>query len=198
MNNPLRGKKYLKKILWATGTAVFLYIINSSLLVQPVKAVCPACTVAVAAGLGLSRFLGIDDTISGLWIGALILSASLWLINWIEKQSKFTFRLEKFIKKIKFITVCQFINSSVIVLMYLFLLLPLYWFNIIGHPLNTLWGIDKLLLGILLGSLIFLAGTQLDKKVRKRHGKQFFNYQKVVFPVGLLIIISIILYFSVK
>ena len=36
----------------------------------PAKAICPVCTVAVGAGIGLSRWLGIDDSITGLWIGA--------------------------------------------------------------------------------------------------------------------------------
>ncbi len=30
------------------------------------KAVCPVCTVAIASGVGLCRYLGIDDLISGL------------------------------------------------------------------------------------------------------------------------------------
>jgi hypothetical protein len=34
--------------------------------------VCPVCTIAVAGGVGLCRYLGIDDLISGSWIGALL------------------------------------------------------------------------------------------------------------------------------
>jgi hypothetical protein len=188
----------MKKLFSVILLTFSLYIINSSLLIQSVRAVCPACTVAVAAGLGLSRFLGIDDTISGLWIGGLILSFSLWLIYWIEKQLKIKIKLDKIIKKIRFLTANQLITLSVIVLMYLSVLLPLHWLNITGHPLNKFWGIDKLILGIILGSLILLAGTKLDKEVRKKYGKQLFNYQKVVFPVGLLIIISIIFFFITK
>jgi hypothetical protein len=36
--------------------------------------VCPVCTIAVAGGVGLCRYLGIDDLISGAWIGALLFS----------------------------------------------------------------------------------------------------------------------------
>ncbi len=178
--------------------AFLLSIISYPLTAQVTLAVCPVCTVAVAGGLGLSRFLGVDDIISGLWIGALILSSSLWFINLLRKQEKLMAKLEKIFNKIRFLTADQIISSLVIVAMYLFILLPLYWTNIIGHPLNTLWGIDKLLLGIFGGSLVFLAGTLLDKKVRQKYGKQLFNYQKVVFPVGLLIIASIVLYFLIK
>src|SRR3990172_4136169 len=49
-------------------------------------AVCPVCTVAVGAGLGISRALGIDDTVTSVWIGGLILSMSFWLIDWLKKK----------------------------------------------------------------------------------------------------------------
>ena len=55
--------------------------------------VCPICTIAVGAGLGFSRALGIDDTISGLWVGALIISMSLWTIDRLNrKKVHFLFR----------------------------------------------------------------------------------------------------------
>jgi len=38
----------------------------SFLFAEKALAVCPICTVAVGAGVGLSRWLGIDDTIN--WI----------------------------------------------------------------------------------------------------------------------------------
>ena len=42
-----------------------------------VKAICPLCVVAVGAGLGLSRWLGVDDVVSSIWIGALLVSMIL-------------------------------------------------------------------------------------------------------------------------
>ena len=47
---------------------------------------CPLCTVTVVAGLGISRLLGIDDVVSAIWIGALILSLSFVTIAWIAKK----------------------------------------------------------------------------------------------------------------
>jgi hypothetical protein len=46
--------------------------------------------------------------------------------------------------------------------------------------------------------VVFLLAVSMDKMVRKINGKQFFIYQKVVFPVVSLIIISVILYFGLK
>ena len=37
-------------------------------------ALCPVCAIAVGAGIGVSRWLGVDDTITGVWVGGLIVS----------------------------------------------------------------------------------------------------------------------------
>jgi len=49
-------------------------------------AICPVCTIAIGAGLGLSRWLGVDDVISGIWIGGLLVSTSLWTVNWLRSK----------------------------------------------------------------------------------------------------------------
>ena len=79
--------------------------------------------------------------------------------------------------------------------MYLLVLIPLKLNNTIGIAQNTLWGIDKILLGTIVGSIVFLIGIWADKKVRKIKGKQLFIYQKVVFPVISLVITSLLIYY---
>ncbi len=147
----------------------------------PIKsyAVCPVCTVAVGAGLGFSRVIGIDDSVTGIWIGALILSSGLWMADFIKKRSW----------KIPF----PEISSTLIML--LFVIPPLYWSNMIGISGNILWGIDKIILGTILGSIIFLSGVIFDKWLRTtNNNKVYIYYQKVLIPVFLLSIISFIFY----
>lgn len=153
------------------------------LLPVPVMAVCPVCTVAVGAGVGLSRWLGIDDTVTGIWIGGLIVSSSLWLTSWLKKRG-----------------VCLPGGSSIPLLaFYLLVLLPLYFSSLIGHVLNTLWGVDKLVLGTIIGSLIFTVSVWLDGYLRSRNGdKVYFYYQKVILPILFLLIFSLIFYFLTK
>jgi len=148
-------------------------------LPTPAQAVCPVCTVAVGAGLGLCRFLGIDDTISGIWIGGLILSSGLWLADWIGKR-KWSVPYKEVIS---------------ILLFYLFVIPPLYWAKMIGISGNTLWGIDKTILGILVGSVLFLFSVWTDKLLRgKNSGKVYIYYQKVILPIFYLTIASFIFY----
>ena len=157
-----------------------LFIIHYSLFPTLIKAVCPICTVAVGVGLGLSRYLGIDDAVSSIWIGGLILSSSFWLIDWLNKKYK--------VQNTKYI---MLIFAS----MYALVLIPLWAGKIIGHPFNTILGIDKVLFGTALGSLMFLIGMWVDGKIRKIKGKQLFVYQKVAFPVLTLVITSLLVYF---
>jgi len=143
----------------------------------PAKAVCPVCTVTVCAGVGLSRWLGIDDSISGLWIGGLIVSVIIWTLDWFKKK-KYNFKL------------CGFITTF---FYYLIVIIPLYWKEIAGHPQNKFWGIDKILFGIGTGTLLFLTGFWLNNLLKKKNqGKAYFPFQKVILPVGFLIIASII------
>lgn len=143
------------------------------------QAVCPICTIAVGAGLGFSRYLGIDDTITGLWVGALILSSALWTANWLKSKSW----------KIPHKTIFS------IVLFYLMVIPPLFWTGMIGHDLNKLWGIDKVLLGTIAGSVLFALGVFLDKYLRTLNdGKVFVYFQKVICPVLLLSIFSVIFF----
>lgn len=145
----------------------------------PVHAVCPVCTVAVAAGLGISRWIGIDDSVTGVWIGGLILSSGLWLADWVGKKN---WRV-------------PYPKLLSVLLMALFVIPPLYWSKMIGLVGNTLWGIDKVLLGTTAGSLIFLFGVGVDKWLRATNeGKVYIYYQKVIVPVLLLSILSFIFY----
>jgi len=144
-----------------------------------VHAVCPICTVAVGAGLGISRWLGIDDTVTGIWIGGLILSSGLWLADWIGKKGwKVPYK-----------------EAISVGLFFLFVVPPLYWGKMIGLSGNTLWGLDKVLLGTVVGSIIFLLGVWLDKWLRTTNeDKVYIYYQKVIIPVFLLSLVSFVFY----
>lgn len=133
---------------------------------------CPVCTVTVVAGLGISRWLGIDDLLTSIWIGGFVLSFSFIFYDWlIKKWPKFKSEYGIYIT---------------VVLMYLFALLPLY-----KAPT-----IKRILYGTAIGSVVFLLGVYADKYQRVKFKKIFFPFQKVVFPVVMLIIATAIMYFA--
>jgi hypothetical protein len=174
-------KKYLApKFLFSIPALVGA----SFLLAGKALAVCPLCTIAVASGLGFSRWLGIDDSISGLWIGGLTVSMIFWTISFWDKK-KIVFWGRDFLTAIAY---------------YLLVILPLYYYNIFVGSLNIFSsGADKLFLGTIAGSAAFWAGAEWYIYLKARNNnKVYFPFQKIVFPVAPLLILSIILYFITK
>jgi hypothetical protein len=148
-----------------------------------VQAFCPVCVVAVGAGLELSNYLGIDDVVTGLWIGALLVGLSAWTIEWLRKR-KINFKGEVL---------------AIYAGYYLLTIIPLYFAGLMGQAYHTFWGVDKLLLGIIFGSAIFFLGGMWHFKLKKKNNdKVHFPFQKVVVPVGLLMLLSLVFYYLTK
>lgn len=170
----------MKKITFITSVITAM---TGIIIASTAQAVCPVCTVAVAGGVGLSRWLGIDDSIAGLWIGGLTVSMIMWTIDWMNRKN-YRFKGRKIIITLGY---------------YLLIVVPLFFTNIMGHPLNKIWGIDKLLLGIILGTIFFFGGALLYPYLKKKNGdKAYFPYQKIVMPITPLIILSAIFYFLTR
>ncbi len=149
------------------------------------QAVCPVCVIAVGAGLGLSEYLGIDDTIGGVWIGGLLITLTIWTINWLNKKNWFFGN-----KDLR--------DILVTVLYYGLTLWPLWGQGFIGNPANHFWGLDKLILGVITGSIGFLIMTLWYDCLKKRRGRANFPFQKIAMPVGGLIVLSLVFYFLTR
>jgi hypothetical protein len=163
---------------------IILFSFLIALLVPlAVFAVCPVCTFAVGAGIGLAQCLCIDDVITGIWIGGLLVSLMAWTINWLNNKN-----IRFYGRKI-----------LVVILYYGIAIFPLYIKELIGHELNQLWGIDKILLGVSIGSVVFFISVILyDHLKRNNENKAYFPLQKVVMPILSLLLVSVIFYFLTK
>jgi hypothetical protein len=145
-------------------------------------AICPVCVVGVGAGVGLTRWLKIDDTITGLWIGALTVSLIAWTIEWLKK------------KNIDF----KGRNLITIIAYYAMVFWPLHSLEAVGNGFNTIWGMDKLIFSIVLGSISFFGFEKWYRSMRAKRGKSMFRYQKVIWPMIPLIVFSIIFFFITR
>lgn len=165
-----------KKEILAVGSVVALVLMTKTASAQVL--VCDLCAVAIIAGTGLSRWLGISDLVSGVWFGALVLAMALWIISWLNKKNiKFLFR-----------------KPLIVIGAYVFTIWPLYVAKIVGNPLNKFWGVDKLLFGMIVGTIAFGLGLVSYKVYINKKGKALFPFQKVVMPVGVVVIASLIMY----
>jgi hypothetical protein len=161
-------------------TALALLLFGFAFLAAtPSFAVCPVCTVAIGGGVLLSHYLGVDDLIIGIWAGGLTLSFGLWLAT-AKYLKRFDFRGFKW-----FLTAFLWITT----------VLSLKQAGFIGHPTCQIYGHDKLLSGMIFGSVAFLLGYGVDFLLRrankKEPGKVLFPYQRVVAPLFFLIVASI-------
>ena len=166
----------------ATRSALVGILAGGFAFASTASAQCQVCTLVVGVGVGLSRWLGIDDTISGIWIGGLMVSLVFATLGWMERKQR------------------RFKGDWIVVaaLIFLSLLAPLYFIGIIGQCANKLWGIDKLLLGTLVGSVLFFLGAWWYQRIKLRRGHAYFPFQKVVMPIAPLVVSSIVFYYVVK
>ena len=180
------SKKGEKKRRGGKKIAMVFFLLSPLIFASKTYAFCPLCTVAVGAGVGVSRSLGIDDVIVGLWIGGLLVSSSMWLFEWLKGK--------KIVKKES----KKWLALGVAILMYALVLVPLKFTGIIGYPFNTMMGIDKVVFGIVLGSIVFFSAGKLHFYLKRlNREKVYIPYQKVILPVGALWLTTIILYLIV-
>ena len=163
---------------------IFFGGLISALFFLPIKtlAFCPVCVVATGTFLGIFRWLGVDDTIIGLWLGGFILSISMVFNNFLIRKGK----------KIKF--------QLFLILFIFYGLTALFLYKLGGlSPYNKILGIDKIFFGTILGSLLISASPFLDKFLRKQNqGKIFISHQKMLIAIGLLIAFSLGLYLFIR
>ena len=160
-----------------------IIVLFSFFLAKITLAVCPVCAVAVGVGLGLSRWLGVDDLITGTWIGGLLVTISWWTVDWLSSKN-IKFKGRKILITLAY---------------YLLTIVPLYYMGIMGHPYNQFWGIDKLLLGIIVGTIFFFGGSILNLWLKKKNGgKVYIKFQRVIIPVAILLVISLVWYLLLK
>lgn len=171
----MKISKLNKKLLLLSASSLFL--------AQNALAICPVCTIAVGAGVGLAEYLGIDDLITGLWIGALTLLLVQWTIEWVRK-------IKIHIKGMPII---------VFLLVYLLIIWPLYSMKIIGAETNQILGIDKLVFGMIIGTGILFSTQKWYEEIKENNkGRAQFPFQKVIIPIVSLLILSVIFYFLIN
>lgn len=160
-----------KLILLPLGLIGFLISATSAL------AHCPLCVAGAGVGLTLSRLLGIDDSITGIWIAALLGAVAFWTESALIKDKELKLTLRPLIYIGIFVaTIWSF-----------------YKFNlIIKH--GEIFGLDKLTFGMLVGGVAFYLVDIIDDLIIKKKGKVFIPYQRIVVSLGTILLLSIGMY----
>jgi len=156
-------------LLFVFLLSTFYFLLSTSTWAQ-----CPVCIVTVGGGMYLAKKLGIDDFLVSLWISGLNTAISFWAATKIKHR----------------------VFGSPIILSILMLALTLVYFiftDQTGGATNKVMGLDKIIFGQILGVFIWFLGIFVDRKSRTLNGgKILFPYQKVVFPISILLIFTIL------
>ncbi|OGY41393.1 MAG: hypothetical protein A2Y82_00195 [Candidatus Buchananbacteria bacterium RBG_13_36_9] len=120
---------------------LFIFFLNLFLITtHPAKAGCPICILGAVSIFGVSWWLKIDQLLLGFYLGGLSIFSLIAILGWLEKK--------KIIFKLRGIIVAS--------LLYFLVIITLLKLNLITLSLNQLCTTNKLLLGIILGSVILL------------------------------------------
>ncbi|HNY25304.1 MAG TPA: hypothetical protein PKJ33_02025 [Alphaproteobacteria bacterium] len=154
-----------------------LFIVCALLFIPAAYAVCPVCTVAVGAGLEGARLIGVDDVITGIWAGGLMLSVFFWTAGWLKKRG---------VNSVLWQIIVPFV-------FYYVLLAGVYLMPGIKFGANRLWGMDKFMLGTIVGTVAFYFGARWYAKIKKNNdGHAKFAFQKVIVPLSFLLVATAI------
>lgn len=165
-------------LLGAVGAA-------GALLAQltPAFAHCPLCAAATGALVATTRVMGIDDAIVGTFVGAFTIATAFWLNNWLKKKTKREYLLGQ-----------PYILSAVFLVL---TLVSMYGTGLLGAlpPLFWIIGMERLLFGILLGSVLSISSFEFHNLLRSLNkSKNHFPLQGIVLPIVVLLVADVALY----
>ena len=163
-----------------------LFVITAISILPYAMAHCPLCTGATIIGVGITRSLGWDDSIVGIFVGAMIVSSALWMNNIFKKRNIGGNAL----LRITSITIATFVLTF----------LTFYYAGLFGLS-NTyrIFGIEKIIFGTLSGSLVSIVGFTASNKIKmKNDGKAVFGYQTMIITFAGLILNALVFWIIFK
>ncbi|OGM59046.1 hypothetical protein A3A75_05240 [Candidatus Woesebacteria bacterium RIFCSPLOWO2_01_FULL_39_10] len=163
--------------------SIILSLILLLTLVRPTYAHCPLCVAGAAAGITLTRWVGVDDSITGIWIGAFLGASSFWLLRILGQKNKIFFN--------------RFIRFIVYVFIFVITLWSFYRFNLVGK-MGDVFGFDKLTFGMVVGALVFYLVDILNGYIKRKNGKSLFPYQSIVFSLSSMVLSSVAVYILIN
>jgi len=151
-------------------------LLSLIVILPGVMAHCPLCTAATIVGVGVTRSLGWDDSIVGVFVGAMIVSSALWVNNIFKKRN---------IGGNVFLRI-----SSITVATFVLTILSFYYAGLFG-PANTyrIFGMEKIIFGTISGAVVSFVAFFTSNEVKRRNdGKVLFDYQTIALTFGVLML----------
>lgn len=152
----------------------------------PVLAHCPLCVAGAGVGLTLTRWVGVDDSITGIWLAAFLGAVSFW-----SEKPVFKFlRVDK-------PRVRNLLRPVLLFVIFAATLWSFYRFNLVVKH-GDVFGLDKLTFGLLTGGIVFYLVDLVNDLVIKAHGRVYFAYQRIVVSLGSMVLLSLFDYILIN
>lgn len=167
---------------------IILLVLSFLWVIPSVISHCPLCTAAAGTGVAAARFYGVDDSIIGVLLGGLIVSSALWFNKWLKKRLNFKLQEALVVLASFLLFAIPFYIGGLITNVEMVKLMPEH------HSMLGLgvYGIDKLLIGMIIGSLVIWGMFSLSEYIKKRNQGVLFPYQGISFMMLALSVLSII------
>jgi len=146
---------------------------------------CPLCVAGAGVGLTLTRWIGVDDSITGVWLAAFLGATAFWTYSALNKKLKIKENLKVMLKPI------------IYVLFFILTIWSFYKFNLVVKH-GDIFGIHKLTFGMIVGAIVFYLVDIFDDFLIKRNGKVFFPYQRIIMSLGSVFFLSIAIYILIN
>jgi len=151
-----------------------------------VPLICDLCTLGVVAGLAVSRYLGVDDSVVGVWIGAVLVALVAMTNAALEKKNvRFAFRDE-------------LVALSYVV----FTAVSFHYAGVVGIARNTFFRstsifADKIVVSSIVGAIVLVAASKTYQWLKARNGgRAHFPFEKVALPLAALALASLAFHFA--
>lgn len=171
-----KAKTISKAIAKKALKLMLIPVITMIAMLPKAMAHCPLCTAATIVGVGVTRSFGWDDSIVGVFVGAMIVSSALWLNNILKKRN---------------IGGNSFLRAGSITLAtFVLTILSFYYAGIFG-PANIyrIFGMEKILFGTLSGAAVSILAFFTSNQIKNNNkGRVLFNYQTMVLTLAALLL----------
>jgi hypothetical protein len=175
-----KRKKKIKNHTYKALGILLISFIATVIIIPTVMAHCPLCTGATIIGVGITRSLGWDDSVVGVFVGAMIVSSALWVNNILKKKN---------IGGSPFLRI-----SSITLATFVLTILSFYFAGIFGLA-NTyrIFGMEKIIFGTISGAVVTFGAFFASNEIKRRNkGVARFKFQTMILTFGALILNALI------
>lgn len=152
--------------------------------IKYVEAHCPLCTVGAAVAAGGAAWLGINNTVIGLFIGAFAVSMGWWVSNLIKKD---------YIPYQKLILILVSFITTVLPISKLIPSIYPFYISLMGDygsMLNRTYIINPFIIASIFGGLIVLITPTISKKITVLRRGKTYPFQGIILTFLILTILG--------